>query len=186
MHKTSIWGLKMILCVGLMLLGIGPFGLAQSTDNSAEEETQLSNNKIVQILYDKYRVKYELTEEEFGEQIKDYRVNNNLGYGEILILYALADRIHDATQDEGTENDGTITQILDGLLLQRADKGWGEIAQENDLKLGEVISSVMKKEKERNEDTEESGSDHKQGHKNKAKNNNQHHGGGKGKGRSNK
>ena len=175
MHRTLIRGLKMILCVGLILLGIGPFGLAQSTDNSGGEETQLSNNKIVQILYDKYRVKYGVDE----EKIKKYRVSNNLGYGEILILYALADTIHEATEDEETEIDGTITEILE----RRADKGWGEIAQDYGLKLGEVISSVMKKEKERNEDTEESGSDHKQGHKNKAKNNNEDHGGGKGKGK---
>jgi len=179
MHGTLIRGLKMILCVGLILLGIGPFGLAQSTDNSGGEETQLSNNKIVQILYDKYRVKYELTDKEFEQQIKKYRVNHNLGYGEILILYALADRIQEATEDEETEIDGTITEILE----RRADKGWGEIAQDYGLKLGEVISSVMKKEKERNEDTEASGSDHKQGHKNKAKNNNEDHGGGKGKGK---
>jgi len=180
MHKTSIWGLKMILCVGLMLLGIGPFRLAQSTDNSGGEETQLANNKIVQILLINYETKYGLTE----RKIREYRVNNNLGLGEILILYALADRIHEPTEDKETKIDGTILKILEQRT--NANTGWGEIAQGYDLKLGEVISSIMKKEKERNEDTEESGSDHKQGHKNKAKNNNQHHGGGKGKGRGNK
>lgn len=80
--------------------------------------------------------------------------------------------------------------------------GWGEIAQEYELKLGQVVSSVRKKEKGGNDDTGQSGGgyelgknnggtqqgggDHKQGKKNKGKNKKGHHGkskgGGKGKG----
>ena len=188
MCKTLVWGLKMILCVGLILVGIGPLGLAQNTDDSAGKETQLADNKIVRILYDKYGVA--------PEEIKKYRVTDNLGYGEILILYALADRILEdgileEIEDEGTGIGDVITKILD----QRANKGWGQIAQEYGLKLGQVVSSVMKREKgteeteetteikETKDDTEENGGDHKQGKKNKAKNDKEHPGKGKGRGK---
>ena len=194
MCKTLVWGLKTILCVGLILVGIGPLGLAQSTDDSTGEETQLANNKIVRILHEQY----ELTD----DQIKDYRVTHNLGYGEILILYALADRILGQMQGEGGEgeegSETGINTVIDDILAKRTDMGlgWGEIAQEYELKLGQVVSSVRKKEKGENHDagqsgdgyelgkknggTQQGGGDHKQGKKNKGKNNKGHHGKSKG------
>ncbi len=202
MGKTLVWGLKIILCVGLILVGIGPWGLAQSTDDSTGEETQLANNKIVRILHEQY----ELTDEE----IKDYRVSHNLGYGEILILYALADRILGQTEGggEGEEGEGDgeggetgINTVVDDILAKRTEMGlgWGEIAQEYELKLGQVVSSVRKKEKGGNDDagqtsggyklgkdnagTQQAGGDHKQGKKDKGKDNKGHHGKSKGEGK---
>jgi len=194
MCKTLVWGLKTILCVGLILVGIGPLGLAQSTDDSTGEETQLANNKIVRILHEQY----ELTD----DQIKDYRVTHNLGYGEILILYTLADRILGQMQGKGGEGEEGgetgINTVIDDILAKRTDMGlgWGEIAQEYELKLGQVVSSVRKKEKGENDDagqssgsyelgkknggTQQGGGDHKQGKKNKGKNNKGHHGKSKG------
>jgi len=132
--------------------------LAQVTDNSAEEENQLFNNEIVQILYDGYGV---------GEdEIEEYRIAYEFGYGEILILYALANAINEEMDD------GIISEILG----ERNKKGWGEIAKKYGLKLGEVISSAMKKH------AEENSGNHHQEYKNNAKNNNEHPG--KGKGRS--
>lgn len=194
MCKTLVWGLKTILCVGLILVGIGPLGLAQSTDDSAGEETQLANNKIVRILHEQY----ELTD----DQIKDYRVTHNLGYGEILILYALADRMLGQTEAEGGEGEEGgetgINTVIDHILAKRTGMGlgWGEIAQEYELTLGQVVSSVRKKEKGGNDGTgqndgsyklgkksggtQQGGEDHKQGKKNKGKNNKGHHGTSKG------
>ncbi|MCD6471517.1 hypothetical protein J7K55_00075 [Candidatus Aerophobetes bacterium] len=179
MRKIISWGLVMILCVGLILLGTGSAGLAQSTDSFASEETQdaeeeeleveqnedgngeelpaMTDNKIVQIILEEYGEKYEVTE----EKIQGYRVDNNLGYGNILKLYILADAILEGEEqietadEEGTKNgtdeqsqaDG-INGVINEILYQlTANEGWGEIAQENDLKLGKIISSVMKSDK---------------------------------------
>ena len=179
MCKTLVWGLRTILCVGLILVGIGPLGLAQSTDDSAGKENQLANNKIVQILLSKYGDKYELT----AEGIEDYRLTHNLGYGEILILYALADRILEPTGGEGDEGgvegeeEGEqeqqerpgIDNVVDDILTKRTETGlgWGQIAQEYGLKLGPVVSSVRKKGKEENDGTGQNSGGYKPGKKNK-------------------
>lgn len=110
-------------------------------------------------------------------------------------------------EGEGGEEGGEtgINTVIDDILAKRTEMGlgWGEIAQEYELKLGQVVSSVRKKEKGGNDDTgqsgggyelgknnggtQQAGGDHKQGKKNKGKNNKGHHskskGGGKGKGK---
>ncbi len=73
------------------------------------------------------------------EQVEQMR-NGGAGWGNIMIATRLAERI--AADSEGVL---TFDEALEGVLESRAeDKGFGQIANENDLKLGRVIGKGKK------------------------------------------
>jgi hypothetical protein len=77
----------------------------------------------------------ELTPEQVGQMRSD-----GLGWGNIMIAARLAERI-------AADSDGTVTfdEALTGVLDARAEgKGFGQIAHENDLKLGRVVGNGNK------------------------------------------
>ena len=77
----------------------------------------------------------ELTQEQVDQMRSD-----GLGWGNIMIATRLAERI--AADSEGTL---TFADALAGVLSARAEgKGFGQIANENDLKLGRVLGKDNK------------------------------------------
>ena len=83
---------------------------------------------------------------QFG--VPDNKIVNDLrarrmGYGEVTIALALAQQL--------TKRDRTLTQhqALDKLVARRkAAQGWGVVARDLGLKLGDVISDVKKADKQ--------------------------------------
>lgn len=83
---------------------------------------------------------------QFG--VPDNKIVNDLrarrmGYGEVTIALALAHQL--------TKRDRTLTQhqALDKLVARRkAAQGWGVVARDLGLKLGDVISDVKKADKQ--------------------------------------
>jgi hypothetical protein len=73
------------------------------------------------------------------EQVEQMR-SGGAGWGNIMIATRLAERI--AADSEGVL---TFDEALEGVLEARAeDKGFGQIANENDLKLGRVVGKGNK------------------------------------------
>ena len=73
------------------------------------------------------------------EQVEQMR-SDGLGWGNIMIATRLAERI-------AADSDGTLPfdEALTGILDARVDgKGFGQIAHENDLKLGRVVGNGNK------------------------------------------
>ena len=67
-----------------------------------------------------------------ADQINAWRADDNLGYGEIVILLALAQELGVSAED---------------LLLTHKGPpvvGWGKIAQDQGLNLGKLVSDVVK------------------------------------------
>ena len=84
--------------------------------------------------------------EHFGveEEIVSKMMENNMGWGEIENSLAFAERVSLSDPDNPRPMDETLTELLDA----RADgRGWGEIAQDYDLKWGQVVGSYRRSEK---------------------------------------
>lgn len=76
-------------------------------------------------------------------QVADMR-EDGLGWGEIRIAARLAEEI--AAASEGTDTELTFEEALASVLEARAaGKGFGEIAGENDLKVGDLVNSRNRK-----------------------------------------
>jgi hypothetical protein len=67
--------------------------------------------------------------------------NRGLGFGEVAITLALADEL----PKRGMTDQDAMKTILD---RRAAGQGWGQIAHDLDLKLGRVLSTVKKAQKE--------------------------------------
>lgn len=73
--------------------------------------------------------------------------NQNLGYGEIAIVLAMAQKMTGGITDANIK---TIMSMREGTPKQ----GWGEIAKKLGIKLGPTVSSVEKLEKGAHKDLE--------------------------------
>ncbi len=63
--------------------------------------------------------------------------DKGLGYGEIAITLSLAEQI------PGGINDANVNKILDQRLGEHK-MGWGQIAKEDGVKLGQVVSKLAR------------------------------------------
>jgi len=74
------------------------------------------------------------------ERIEQMRVEQHMGWGEMEIGLALAQRVAGGLDPAAI---GGLDSVLDDILQARSDgMGWGGISQGYELKLGEVVSSA--------------------------------------------
>jgi len=111
-----------ILLTGLLCLW-SPQAIAQAEPSQTQDTDQPG---FISELVDKTELKQ--------EQVEQMR-SSGAGWGNIMIATRLAERI--AADSEGLL---TFDEALEGVLKSRAEgKGFGQIANENDLKLGRVL-----------------------------------------------
>ena len=146
----------MLLAVGLLWLGTAQ-AIAQTTEDPIPPDTQVTDADPPEIpdpedppedpanAANPPRYITELMEgvDLTKEQVDQLRTDG-MGWGEIRISALLAEQI--AAASEGTENPLTFEDALAGVLEARAaDKGYGEIAAENNLKVGQLVGNGNQK-----------------------------------------
>lgn len=138
MHKTTF---KPHVILIVLLTGLLCFWSAQAMAQTPEEPTPPEPTPTEPTPMDPPAFITELVEstELTQEQVVQMR-SDGLGWGNIMIATRLAERI--AADSEGTL---TFADALAGVLSARAEgKGFGQIANENDLKLGRVLGKDNK------------------------------------------
>ena len=129
-----------LLLVLLVLFGLAPMGHAQDTDDAKLQETATMVDQEADQPEGKKEVVGRL-EKEFNvteDQVNDLR-GKGLGYGEISITYSLAQKM------PGGLTDANVQKVLE--LRQDKKMGWGNVARELNLKLGEVVGKAKRIER---------------------------------------
>ncbi len=108
----------------------------QATDIDKTADTTEGSSVVVARLEKQFKVT--------STQIDSLR-DKRLGYGEIAIVFSLAGKL------PGGITDDNISKIL-GMRTGPPVMGWGEIANKLGFKLGPVVSSVMKVNRETQSD----------------------------------
>ena len=136
MKRFIVLGLTISLLVLNLPFVIFPLEDIQANEENIDEDEDLDQQanspEGIKRVHSKLKDKFNVTE----QQIHDLR-NQDMGYGEINKAFALAEQL------EGGLTNDNLQRVLN--LRHQEEKGWGEVAGELNLQLGDVVSQSNKK-----------------------------------------
>jgi hypothetical protein len=136
MMKSKLWiAIQCCLILLLICFGTALIWAEEANPTSKPITIKSADSRLGTAISNAFKINVS------GQNIADLRVNQKLGYGEIGLLYGLANA-----------SGKTIDDIL---TMRQSDMGWGEIAKSLGLKVSNIVSknsSILKAAKMPKED----------------------------------